>query len=275
MSRWAVHHPVRALIAWALLLLVIGLGASRFAGSFNDTFALPGASSTTAEDMLAKLAGTPTRHVEHQGRVVLPGRVRHLRRHQARDRAHAQGARRPGVHPVRRRSVRTELRHRLPRGHAGRPEEGGQAGRPRRAGQEDRHPRGQAGRSGRRSGVAGPAREVRPREARGDRPRPARDRPARLGPPPRPRRPRGHHARRPVVRGRARRRRHPGRARRHRRPRRPRQPPRAAAHGDRQGVARTRAPDPGVEAHARRPGEAHPGRPVVPRRHQSRPRSRP
>ena len=60
MSRWAVHHPVRALIAWALLLIAIGLGASRFGGSFNDTFALPGASSTTAQDMLTKLAGRPT-----------------------------------------------------------------------------------------------------------------------------------------------------------------------------------------------------------------------
>ena len=58
--------------------------------------------------------GPALRHVQHQGRVVLPGRVRHVRRHQARHRAHAQGARCPGVHPVRRRSVRTRLRHRLP-----------------------------------------------------------------------------------------------------------------------------------------------------------------
>ena len=60
MSRWAVHHPVRALVAWAVLLVVIGLSASRFSGAFNDSFALPGASSTTAQDLLTKLAGPPT-----------------------------------------------------------------------------------------------------------------------------------------------------------------------------------------------------------------------
>jgi RND superfamily putative drug exporter len=60
MSRWAVRHPVQALIAWAVLLIVIGLSASRFAGTFNDSFALPGASSTTAQDLLTKLAGPPT-----------------------------------------------------------------------------------------------------------------------------------------------------------------------------------------------------------------------
>ena len=60
MSRWAVRHPVQALIAWVVLLVVIGLSAARFSGSFNDSFALPGASSTTAQDLLTRLAGKPT-----------------------------------------------------------------------------------------------------------------------------------------------------------------------------------------------------------------------
>ncbi len=55
MSRWAVRHPVVALIVWAILLVLIGLGASTFAGSFNDSFALPGASSTKAQDLLGEL----------------------------------------------------------------------------------------------------------------------------------------------------------------------------------------------------------------------------
>ncbi len=58
-SRWAVHRPAVALLAWLLLLVAIGFGASRFAGSFNDSFALPGASSTTAQDMLTALSGKP------------------------------------------------------------------------------------------------------------------------------------------------------------------------------------------------------------------------
>ena len=60
MSRWAVNQPVRALIAWILLIVLIGFGAMRFAGTFNDSFALPGASSTTAQNMLTALAGKPT-----------------------------------------------------------------------------------------------------------------------------------------------------------------------------------------------------------------------
>ncbi len=59
MSRWAVHRPVVALLVWLLLLVAIGVGAARFSGAFNDSFALPGASSTTAENMLTALAGKP------------------------------------------------------------------------------------------------------------------------------------------------------------------------------------------------------------------------
>lgn len=56
MSRWAVRHPVVALASWAVLLVAIGVGASAFAGSFNDSFALPGASSTKAQELLTELA---------------------------------------------------------------------------------------------------------------------------------------------------------------------------------------------------------------------------
>ena len=57
MSRWAVRHPVVALTVWVAVLVAIGVGAVLFRGTFNDSFALPGASSTTAEDLLDELSG--------------------------------------------------------------------------------------------------------------------------------------------------------------------------------------------------------------------------
>ena len=60
MSRWAVRRPVVALLAWLLLLVGIGAAAARFGGTFNDSFALPGVQSTTAQDLLTALEGKPT-----------------------------------------------------------------------------------------------------------------------------------------------------------------------------------------------------------------------
>ena len=56
MSRWAVRHPVLALIAWVIVLIAIAASARMFAGTFNDSFALPGVQSTQAQDLLQKLA---------------------------------------------------------------------------------------------------------------------------------------------------------------------------------------------------------------------------
>jgi len=56
MSRWAVRHPVFALIVWFILLIVIGGASAVFSGKFNDSFALPGVQSTQAQDLLQKLA---------------------------------------------------------------------------------------------------------------------------------------------------------------------------------------------------------------------------
>ena len=60
MSRWAVHHPVVALIVWFGVLCGIAVAAIGFGGTYNNTFALPGVQSTTAQDMLTTLAGRPT-----------------------------------------------------------------------------------------------------------------------------------------------------------------------------------------------------------------------
>ncbi|MDQ5973377.1 MAG: hypothetical protein QG661_586 [Actinomycetota bacterium] len=60
MSRWAVHHPIVALIAWFALLGGIAVAAIGYGGTYNNTFALPGVQSTTAENLLTALAGKPT-----------------------------------------------------------------------------------------------------------------------------------------------------------------------------------------------------------------------
>ena len=60
MSRWAVHHPIVALVVWFGVICGIAIAAIGFGGKYNDTFALPGVQSTTAQDMLTALAGKPT-----------------------------------------------------------------------------------------------------------------------------------------------------------------------------------------------------------------------
>lgn len=55
--RWPVRHPVIALVVWAVLIGVIAVGSSALGGKFNDSFALPGVQSTTAQDLLTELAG--------------------------------------------------------------------------------------------------------------------------------------------------------------------------------------------------------------------------
>ena len=59
MSRWAVRRPIVALIAWFVVLVAIGAGSVVFHGSYNDSFALPGASSTKAQDLLGELESAP------------------------------------------------------------------------------------------------------------------------------------------------------------------------------------------------------------------------
>ncbi|MHB1164985.1 MAG: MMPL family transporter [Candidatus Nanopelagicales bacterium] len=58
MTRWPVRHPILALVAWAVLLVGTAGAAVGIGGSFNDTFALPGVQSTTAQDLLTKLEGS-------------------------------------------------------------------------------------------------------------------------------------------------------------------------------------------------------------------------
>lgn len=55
MSRWAVRHPVAALLAWLLVLVVAIVAGSAFGGTPQNTFALPGTPSQQAQDLLAEL----------------------------------------------------------------------------------------------------------------------------------------------------------------------------------------------------------------------------
>ena len=52
---WAVRRPVIALIAWAVLIVGLGVAAISLGGKPNDSFALPGVQSTTAQNLLEKL----------------------------------------------------------------------------------------------------------------------------------------------------------------------------------------------------------------------------
>ena len=55
---WAVRRPVVALLAWVVLLVGLGVAATLGGGKPNDSFALPGVQSTTAQALLEKLGGT-------------------------------------------------------------------------------------------------------------------------------------------------------------------------------------------------------------------------
>jgi len=52
---WAVRRPVVALVAWVMLLVGLGVAAVSLAGKPNDSFALPGVQSTTAQNLLEGL----------------------------------------------------------------------------------------------------------------------------------------------------------------------------------------------------------------------------
>ena len=63
MSRLAIRRPVLALVVWFAIVLGLGVFASTLNSTFNDSFSLPGAQSTQAQDLLEKLnsgKATPT-----------------------------------------------------------------------------------------------------------------------------------------------------------------------------------------------------------------------
>ncbi|HEU4492451.1 MAG TPA: MMPL family transporter [Jiangellales bacterium] len=56
-SQWAVRRPWYALLTWVGVMVVVGLLGVRFGGDYNDNFELPDTESTTAQELLADVAG--------------------------------------------------------------------------------------------------------------------------------------------------------------------------------------------------------------------------
>ena len=56
-SRFAVRKPWIAIGAWVVILIAIFGGASKFAGTYNDSFSLPNTESTTAQEILQSKFG--------------------------------------------------------------------------------------------------------------------------------------------------------------------------------------------------------------------------
>lgn len=61
MSRFSIKRPVLALSLWLVVVLGLGIFASTLKSTFDDSFSLPGAQSTQAQETLEKLnAGKPS-----------------------------------------------------------------------------------------------------------------------------------------------------------------------------------------------------------------------
>ena len=65
-SRWAVNRPWQAIIAWVVLLFVVGIGVATHAGKYNDSFSLPNTDSTKAQELLAENFGDKTNNASVQ-----------------------------------------------------------------------------------------------------------------------------------------------------------------------------------------------------------------
>jgi RND superfamily putative drug exporter len=59
-SRWAVNRPWQAIIAWVVLLFVVGFGVLTHAGEYNDSFTLPNTESAKAQQLLQENFGSKT-----------------------------------------------------------------------------------------------------------------------------------------------------------------------------------------------------------------------
>ena len=60
MSKFAIRRPVVALLIWFLVIIGLGAFAGGLQSKFNDSFSLPGAQSTKAQELLEKLGPTGT-----------------------------------------------------------------------------------------------------------------------------------------------------------------------------------------------------------------------
>ena len=56
-SRWAVNKPKSAIAVWLGMAILIGILATKFAGTYNDSFSLPDTESTHAQQLLTSMPG--------------------------------------------------------------------------------------------------------------------------------------------------------------------------------------------------------------------------
>ena len=66
---WAVRRPVVALASWIVLVIALGVAATALGGKPDDSFALPGVQSTTAQQLLEKAGANPSSE-NPDGKVV-------------------------------------------------------------------------------------------------------------------------------------------------------------------------------------------------------------
>ncbi|MDP2287321.1 MAG: MMPL family transporter [Actinomycetota bacterium] len=66
MSRWAIRHPLVALIVWFGLLIALVGGALALGDKYNNSFALPGAQSTRAQELLEALPAANAQNTSFQ-----------------------------------------------------------------------------------------------------------------------------------------------------------------------------------------------------------------
>lgn len=55
MSKFAIRRPILALLIWFLVIIGLGIFAGSLQSTFNDSFSLPGAQSTKAQELLEKM----------------------------------------------------------------------------------------------------------------------------------------------------------------------------------------------------------------------------
>ena len=69
-SRWAVNRPWQAIIAWVVLLFIVGFGVLTHAGQYNDSFTLPNTDSSKPSSYSRTTSGP--RRITRRCRFCLP-----------------------------------------------------------------------------------------------------------------------------------------------------------------------------------------------------------
>ena len=55
-SAWAIRRPIVTIVAWVVLVVLVGVAAMAFKGNFNDSFSLPNTQSALAQNFLEEVS---------------------------------------------------------------------------------------------------------------------------------------------------------------------------------------------------------------------------